>query len=86
MTTTHVQNAAFIVAWNPTENRHEYRTNADLVFTGTTITHLGPLYTGPADTVIDGRHLMLMPGLVDIHSHPSLEPLWRDVHVRPLRA
>ena len=79
MTTTHVQNAAFIVAWNPTENRHEYRTNADLVFTGTTITHLGPLYTGPADTVIDGRHLMLMPGLVDIHSHPSLEPLWRGL-------
>ena len=29
--------------------------------------------------VIDGRDLMIMPGLVDIHSHPSTEPFYRGI-------
>ena len=38
-------------------------------------------YTGAADREIDGRGFMVMPGLVNIHSHPASEPLnkgWND--------
>ena len=38
-------------------------------------------YAGEADREIDGRGFMVMPGLVNIHSHPSSEPLnkgWND--------
>ena len=33
----------------------------------------------PADRVIDGKDRMLLPGLIDIHSHPEHEPLYRGV-------
>ena len=29
--------------------------------------------------LIDGRDLMVMPGLIDIHSHPSTEPFFRGI-------
>jgi cytosine/adenosine deaminase-related metal-dependent hydrolase len=53
----------------------------DVAFTGDTLTQVGGLYTGAADREIDGRGFMVMPGLVNIHSHPASEPLnkgWND--------
>jgi 5-methylthioadenosine/S-adenosylhomocysteine deaminase len=41
--------------------------------------HVGPGFAGPADTTVDGRNLMVMPGLVDIHAHPSHEPAYRGI-------
>jgi cytosine/adenosine deaminase-related metal-dependent hydrolase len=48
---------------------------ADLAFTDGRIDFVGRNYAGPSDAVIDGRGMMIMPGLVNIHSHPSSEPL-----------
>ena len=53
----------------------------DVAFTGDALTHVGGPYTGAADREIDGRGFMVMPGLVNIHSHPASEPLnkgWND--------
>lgn len=77
--TTLVRNAAWIVTWDGGSSRHAYLRDADLAFDGNTITFVGRNYTGPADETIDGRALMLMPGLLDIHSHPSTEPFFRGI-------
>ena len=59
--------------------RHVYMRNVDVAFDGNTITHVGKDYVGAADTVVDGRKRMVMPGLVNLHSHPEHEPAYRGV-------
>lgn len=75
MTTTLIRNAELVVGWDSSAKSHSYMPDTDVAFSGGTITFLGRGYEGAADTVIDGRGLMVMPGLVNIHSHPSSEPL-----------
>jgi 5-methylthioadenosine/S-adenosylhomocysteine deaminase len=79
MTITCIRNAAWIIAWDAATARHAYLRDADLAFEADRITYVGRLYPGPADTEIDGSALMIMPGLVDIHSHPSTEPFFRGI-------
>lgn len=73
--TTLIKNADTIVAWDSEAKTHVYLRNADLVFSGARISFIGPSFDGTAETTIDGRGLMVMPGLIDIHSHPSTEPM-----------
>ena len=79
MPTTVIRNAAWIIAWDPATARHAYLRDADLVWQDNTISFVGRLYPGPADTEIDGSDLFVMPGLVDVHSHPSTEPFFRGI-------
>jgi cytosine/adenosine deaminase-related metal-dependent hydrolase len=73
--TTIIRNAAYVVGWDATAKQHAYMPDADLAFDGGAISFVGRNYEGPAETIIDGRGLMVMPGLVNIHSHPSSEPM-----------
>ncbi|MDX2205652.1 MAG: amidohydrolase family protein [Hyphomicrobiaceae bacterium] len=78
MTTTVIRNADWIVAFEG--GRHRY-VKGDVAFEGSNLVHVGGAFAGPADREIDGRGFMLMPGLVNIHSHPASEPLnkgWTD--------
>src|SRR5436305_12347616 len=55
-----------------------------LAFAGDRIVHPGPAYAGPnntvtADYIIDGANRAVIPGLVNIHSHPEHEPLYRGI-------
>ncbi|MFI5003313.1 MAG: amidohydrolase family protein [Reyranellales bacterium] len=68
-----------IVAWDEADRRHVYLEGADLVFAGNEFTHVGPGYAGTADTTIDGRGLMAIPGFVNVHSHPFSEPANKGV-------
>ncbi|MBC7801851.1 MAG: amidohydrolase family protein [Gemmatimonadaceae bacterium] len=72
-TTTLIRAADMVVAWDGTA--HTYMPDADVAFAGGTVTFVGRGYSGDVDTEIDGRGLMVMPGLVNIHSHPSSEPM-----------
>ena len=72
--TTKIHNASWVIAWDGAAGRHVFLRDADVVFSGATIDFVGKDYTGEAESVVDGRGLMVMPGLVDIHSHPSSEP------------
>jgi cytosine/adenosine deaminase-related metal-dependent hydrolase len=73
--TTVIRKAAWIIAWDEETNTHTYLTDADLAFSGSRITFVGPDYPGPVDHEIPGRGRMVMPGLVNIHSHLSGGPL-----------
>jgi 5-methylthioadenosine/S-adenosylhomocysteine deaminase len=79
MTKTWIKNADWIVAWDEAAGSHAYLTGGDVVFSGNTVEFVGKNYRGTADETIDGRGLMVMPGLVDIHSHPSTEPFFRGI-------
>jgi cytosine/adenosine deaminase-related metal-dependent hydrolase len=79
MTATVIRNADWVVAWDRFEGRHVYLRGADVAFDGAAITHVGPGYAGPSDRVVDGRGRMVMPGFVDLHAHPSSEPLRKGI-------
>ena len=75
--TTLIRNAAWAVAWDG--ERHHYLRNTDIAFAGGGITFVGKGYEGPADEVIDGHNRLVVPGLVNLHSHPSSEPLRKGI-------
>ena len=74
-TTTVIRNADVVVAWDASAGQHTYLGGADIAYSGGTLTFVGRGYDGAADEVVDGAGLMVMPGLVNIHSHPSSEPM-----------
>ena len=75
MPTTLIRNADYVIAWDAAARAHTYMPGADLAFEDGIIRFVGRGYDGPADTIIDGAGFMVMPGLVNIHSHPSSEPM-----------
>lgn len=77
--TTVFRNCDWIVAWDEAEETHVYLRGADLAFQGDRITHVGKGYAGTADVEVDGSSLMLMPGFVNVHSHPGHEPGWKGM-------
>jgi 5-methylthioadenosine/S-adenosylhomocysteine deaminase len=79
MPTTCIRNAACIIAWDAANKRHAYLNGGDVAFTEDRLTYVGRRFEGTADSIIDGTDLMVMPGLIDLHSHPSTEPFYRGV-------
>jgi 5-methylthioadenosine/S-adenosylhomocysteine deaminase len=79
LTTTVIRNADWVVAWDEGAGRHAYRRDLDIAFSGGTIVFVGRNYRGAADEVVDGKDRLVLPGLIDIHSHPEHEPLYRGV-------
>ncbi len=77
MPTTLIRKADWLVAWTGSE--HVYLRGADIAFRDDRIVYVGPHYDGAADTVIEGAGRMVMPGLVNVHSHPSHEPAYRGI-------
>jgi cytosine/adenosine deaminase-related metal-dependent hydrolase len=72
---TVIRNADLVVAWDASAKQHVYLPDADVAFEGGTLRFVGRNYDGPAEEEISGSGLMVMPGLVNIHSHPSSEPM-----------
>ena len=77
--TTCIRNADWVIAWDASAGRHAYLQSADIAFSGNALTFVGKGYRGAADETIEGRGLMVMPGLVDVHSHPMLEAAYRGI-------
>jgi 5-methylthioadenosine/S-adenosylhomocysteine deaminase len=81
MPITVIRNCAWIVAYDEASAGHVYLKGGDVAYDGGRLIHVGGAYAGPAETTIDGERMMVMPGLVDIHSHPSSEAMtkgWND--------
>ncbi len=79
MPTTLIKNAAWVIAWDEAAGGHAYRRDVDLAFTDDRIAFIGHDFPGTADRVINGSARLVMPGLIDIHSHPEHEPLYRGI-------
>lgn len=79
MATTCIRNAAWVAAWDRAADTHVYRRDVDVVFDRGGILHVDRGYAGDADEVVDGRDLFVMPGLVNIHSHPHVEPSYKGL-------
>ena len=76
---TVIRNASCLVAWDAAAGAHVYRRDADLAFTGNTITAIGSVPAQAGGSEIDGRGWLVMPGFVDIHAHPSSEPMLKGL-------
>jgi cytosine/adenosine deaminase-related metal-dependent hydrolase len=74
-----IRNADWVVAWDAAAKRHAYLRQGDVAFAGDRVTFVGRGYAGAADETIDGRGLMVMPGFVNVHSHPPLEASYRGI-------
>lgn len=79
MVTTVIRKAAWAITWDADTGRHAYQRDVDIVFEDNSLVHVGPGFNGTAETEIDGRQRMVMPGLVNIHAHPGHEPAFRGV-------
>jgi 5-methylthioadenosine/S-adenosylhomocysteine deaminase len=73
--TTLIRNADIVIAWDASRKQHTYLAGADIAFDGGMLRYVGRSYDGPTEVVIEGAGMMVMPGLVNIHSHPSSEPM-----------
>lgn len=77
--TTVIKSAAWVIAWDADAARHIYLRDADVAFSGANIVHVGPGYEGAVDEEVQGAGLMVMPGLVNVHSHPTGEPMNKGI-------
>ena len=75
--TTVIRDAAWIAAWG--DDGHRYLQGGDVAFTRDRIVQVGGRYEGEADRIIDGSRRFVMPGLVNLHSHPHTEPANKGV-------
>jgi 5-methylthioadenosine/S-adenosylhomocysteine deaminase len=73
MTTTIIKKASWVIKWDEQSKAHHYLRDADVVFQDNLITFVGKDYSGYSDEVISGKDVCIMPGLINIHSHPSTE-------------
>jgi len=69
-----VRGADWLVAWDPAAGGHRYLRDGDFVFRDDAILQVGGRFEGTVDQEIVGTGLMVMPGLVNIHCHPTSEP------------
>ena len=74
-----IKNASWIVAWDPQSQCHIYLHDGDIAFKNGVIIYVGKNFIGTPEKEIDGSNLLVIPGLINIHSHPSTEPLRKGI-------
>ena len=83
MSVTLLRNLDWLVTWDAAARRHVYRRGMDVLLRDGCIAAVGPHApeAAPPDAadVVDGRGMLLMPGLVNVHTHPTTEPAYRGV-------
>jgi cytosine/adenosine deaminase-related metal-dependent hydrolase len=79
---TWIRNASWAVLWDASSGRHFYRLNVDLSLADGRIAAVeaaGTTPPSPGERAIDGRGHLVLPGLINLHSHPTTEPAYRGV-------
>ncbi len=79
MTATVIRNADWIVAWDNEELSHIYLRGGDVAWQDGAILQVGGSYEGEVAEERSGRGRMVMPGLVNLHTHPSTMPAFKSV-------
>ncbi|MGH8570344.1 MAG: amidohydrolase family protein, partial [Gammaproteobacteria bacterium] len=70
-TTTVIANADWVIGFDGAG--HRLIRNGTVAWSGNAITFVGRKYQGSRDTLIDGRGRIVMPGLINMHTHLALE-------------
>jgi cytosine/adenosine deaminase-related metal-dependent hydrolase len=76
---TCIRNAAWIIAWDGTAGSHVYLRDGDVAWQGNRLVTVGGRHEGVAHTEIDGTGRLVMPGLINIHCHPTQTPIFRGM-------
>ena len=71
--TTHIKNASWVIAYDRQRDAHKYIRDCDIVLSGNEIAFVGKSWTGTADRTVEGRDILVMPGLLDLHLHAYME-------------
>src|SRR4051794_4398799 len=79
MAVTLVEQASWVIAWDQASATHVYLRDCDVAFSDEGFVYVGPKFDRDATIRLPGRGRMLMPGFVNIHSHPTSEPLRRGI-------
>src|SRR5260221_8438285 len=77
-----IRNVSWAVVRDGSERRHVYRRNVDLFLKDGKIAEIAPAGArpaGPGEDSIDGTDMLALPGLINIHSHPTTEAGYRGV-------
>ena len=75
--TTCIRGVDWLVGWDG--RQHVYLRNSDLVFKGPDIIFVGDRYVDCVDIELSGKDRLIIPGLVDIHAHPTTEPIRKGI-------
>lgn len=76
---TLIRNAEWVVAYDAAGDRHRYLRDSDIAFRGDRFVDPATLAEDDIAETIDGRGLMIMPGFVNIHSHPGFETMLKGL-------
>ncbi|MGD9880367.1 MAG: amidohydrolase family protein [Reyranella sp.] len=77
-----IRNLAWAVIGDGAEPRHVYRRGVDLFLRDGRIVEITPAGARPLqanEPALDGSGMLALPGLINIHSHPTTEPAYRGV-------
>jgi cytosine/adenosine deaminase-related metal-dependent hydrolase len=77
-----IRNVSWAVVRDGAQPRHVYRRDVDLFLKDGRIAEITPAGARPAEPnepLLDGMGMLALPGLVNIHSHPTTEPGYRGV-------
>lgn len=74
---TCIRKAEWIIAWDG--DRHVYGRDGDVVWQGDQLIQVGGHWQGPIDNEVDGARALVMPGLINIHCHPSQSAIFRGL-------
>jgi cytosine/adenosine deaminase-related metal-dependent hydrolase len=74
---TCIRNAEWIIGWDASAGSHIYLRNGDVAWSDGRLVQVGGTYAGPVDQEIPGTRRLVMPGLINIHCHPTQTPIFR---------
>ena len=79
MGVTCIRNASWIIGWDSHGHSHEYLRDGDVAFEDDGIIQVGGTYAGEVGVEVDGAGMLVMPGLINAHNHPSGMPFYKSI-------
>lgn len=73
------RNVDWLVRWNEENGAHEYLRGGDFAYDGDRIVHVGRNFDGACAEERDGRGTMIMPGLINLHTHSATMPVLKGI-------
>ena len=79
MSVTCIRNAAWMIGWDAAEGGTCICAMVMLPLTPTASPMLAVTMRGPVDVERDGAGMLVMPGLINAHNHPSGMPFYKSI-------